>query len=65
MTAKAPAAEHLFQIDDKATPLSKKGATIFHTFVAKVLFLTKQACPDIATAVAFLTTHMMHPDQND
>ena len=64
-TAKTPAVDHFFQVDNKATPLSKKGATIFHTFVAKALFLTKQVCPDIATVVASLTTHVMHPDQDD
>ena len=62
MTAKTPAAEHLFQVDEKATPLCKKGANIFHTFVAKALFLMKQAHPDIAMMVAFVTTHVMHPD---
>ena len=41
MTAKTLAVKHLFQIDDKATFLSEKGATIFYTFIAKVLFLTK------------------------
>ena len=62
MTAKTPAVKHLFQVDDKVTPLSEKGATIFHTFVAKALFLAKRAYPDIVMAVAFLTTCVTHPD---
>ena len=61
-TAKTLAAEHLFQVDEKATPLSKQGATIFYTFIAKALFLTKQSHPDIAIMVVFLTTHVMCPD---
>ena len=64
-TAKTLVMEHLFQVYDKASPLSEKGATVFHTFLAKALFLTKQACPDIAMAVAFLTTCVMHTDQDD
>ena len=65
MTAKTLAVDHLFQVDDKATPLFEKGATICHTFVAKALFLTKQAWPDIAMMVAFLTTCVTCPDQDD
>ena len=64
-TAKTLAANHLFQINDKVTPLSEKVAAIFHTFVAKVLFLTKQACPDFAMVVAFLTTHVTCSNQDD
>ena len=63
--AKTPAALHLFQINDKVTPLSDNAAAIFHTFVAKALFLTKHACPDLATAVAFLSTHVTCLDQDD
>ena len=63
--AKTLAAEHLFQVDDESTPLPKKGVPIFYNFIARALFLTKQACPDIATAVAFLTTHVKWPNQDD
>ena len=64
-TAKTPAALHLFQVDDKATPLSEDAAAVFHTFMAKALFLTKHACPDLATAVAFLATHVTCPNQDN
>ena len=37
----------------------------FHTYVAKALFLCKQARPNIQTAVAFLTTQVKGPDQDD
>ena len=63
--AKTSAAQHLFQIDDDVTPLSKDMAAVFHSLVAKVLFLTKYACPDLATAVTFLSTHVTCPDQDD
>ena len=64
-TALTPAAEHLFQINDDATPLPKDEATVYHNFVAKSLFLTKRARPDISTAVAFLTTRVKGPDVDD
>jgi hypothetical protein len=64
-TAKTPAAEHLFKVNEEAPPLTQDQATIFHNFVAKCLFLTKRARPDIATAVAFLTTCVKGPDQDN
>ena len=64
-TAKTPAAEHLFKVNEEASSLTQDQATIFHNFVAKCLFLTKRARPDIATAVAFLTTRVKGPDQDD
>jgi hypothetical protein len=63
--ATTPAAEHLFQVDDDATPLSEEKATIFHHFVAKSLFATRRARPDVSTAVAFLTTRVKGPDEDD
>jgi hypothetical protein len=44
-TAKAPAAEHLFRVNDASTSLTQEAATIFHNFVAKCLFLTKKKDP--------------------
>jgi hypothetical protein len=64
-TAATPAAEHLFKVNDETTPLSERQATVFHNFVAKCLFLTKRARPDIATAVAFLTTRVKASDEDD
>ena len=63
--AATPAAEHLFKVDDKAEPLGTQQATVFHHFVAKCLFATKRARPDISTAVAFLSTRVKGPDQDD
>ena len=64
-TARTPAADHLFKVRDDAKPISEKLAQIFHTFVAKSLFATKRARPDIATAVSFLTTRVIEPDEDD
>jgi hypothetical protein len=64
-TANTPAAEHLFKVNNQSTPPNQRQATIFHNFIAKCLFLTKQARPDISTAVAFLTTHVKGPNEDD
>ena len=37
----------------------------FHTFVAKGLFLSKRARPDIQQAIALLTTRVRQPNEND
>jgi hypothetical protein len=52
-TAATPAAEHLFKVNDDAESLDQDLMTVYHNFVAKCLFLTKRARPDISTAVAF------------
>jgi hypothetical protein len=63
--ANTPAAEHLFKVNEDAVRLDEREATIFHNFVAKCLFLTKRARPDISTAVAFLTTRVKGSDEDD
>ena len=60
-----PAAEHLFNVDPKATKLTQKKADEFHHYVAKLLFAAKRARPDIQTAVAFLCTRVKSPDTDD
>ena len=64
-TARTPAADHLFKVRDDARPISEKLAQTFHTFVAKSLFATKRARPDIASTVYFLTTRVIEPDEDD
>jgi hypothetical protein len=64
-TAITPAAEHLFKINDDATTLTEEMGKVFHNFVAKCLFATKRARPDIHMRVAFLTTRVREPDKND
>lgn len=63
--AVTPAAHHLFDVNEKAVPLNEEKSQFFHHNTAKLLFLSKRARPDIQTAVAFLTTRVTKPDQND
>jgi hypothetical protein len=52
-------------VNPKAESLDVKTAELFHTQVAKLLYLCKRARPDIHTAVAFLTTRVIKPDVDD
>ena len=64
-TARIPAAEHLFTINPKPVPLPKETTIMFHHNVTKLLFLCKRARPDLQTSVAFLSTHVKAPDEDD
>jgi len=64
--AATPAGDHLFEVNnDNPTKLDEKTAQLFHHLVAKALFLCKRACPDLQTAVAFLSTRVKEPDTDD
>ena len=64
-TVNSPAADHLFTVNETGKKLPRDQAELFHHNVAKLLFLCKRARPDIQTAVAFLTTRVMAPDEDD
>jgi hypothetical protein len=63
--AATPAADHLFKIRADGKKLSEEQASVFHHFTAKLLFLSGRARRDIQTAVAFLTTRVKAPDEDD
>ena len=58
-TVTTPAVEHLFQIQDQ-----NKG-TCFHHTIAQLLFVSAMARQDIQTSVAFSTTRVKGPDEDD
>ena len=64
-TVNTPAAENLFQVNETSRKLNNNKAQEFHTIVAKGLFLCKRARPDIQTTIAFLTTRVREPDEDD
>jgi hypothetical protein len=64
-TAKSPAAEHLFQIQDNIELLDESDRKFFHATVANLLFLCKHGRPDIQTATAFLCTRVQQPIKHD
>ncbi len=65
--AATPAAGHLFEIRDEkeAVALEEERALAFHHTVAQLLFMSTRARRDIQTAVAFLTTRVKNPDEDD
>ncbi len=62
-TSTAP--DDLFVVDKDAEKLSKESSIAFHHLVAKTLYVSKGARPDVSTAIAFLTTRVRAPDIND
>jgi hypothetical protein len=61
-----PAASHLFDINTESpVKLCSSKTEIFHPMTAQLLFLSKQARPDIHTAVAFLCTRVKSPNEDD
>jgi len=64
-SAASPAASHLFDINPECPKLSDRDREIFHSLVAKLLYIAKRARPDILLAVIFLTTRVKFPDLDD
>ncbi len=62
-TSAAP--DDLFVVNEDAEKLSEEGATAFHNLVAKTLYASKRARPDVSRAIAFLTTRVRAPDVDD
>jgi hypothetical protein len=65
--ATSPAADHLFTIrsEKDSKPLEEERAIAFHHSVAQILFTTTSSRKDIQTSVAFLTTRVGRPDEDD
>ena len=65
-TALTPAAEGLFdQNQEKSYLVGPNRTEVFHTTVAKGLFISKRARPDIQPTIAFLCTRVRKPEQKD
>lgn len=60
-----PAGNHLFKVNIEPELLNEADSEMFHHYVAKLLFLSKRARPDIQTATAFLTTRVKRPETDD
>ena len=60
-----PANKNLFNEDCESTPLNVQKSKIFHSVVAKLLYITKRARPDIETAVFFLCKRVLKSTVED
>lgn len=69
--ASSPALDHLFEVRDAEETeklgkfLSKSQAKNFHHLVSQLLFISTRVRRDILMAVAFLTTRVKRPDEDD
>jgi hypothetical protein len=61
----SPWNENLFKVHPKSPKLPLEQAQQFHTTTAQALFLCKRARPDICPAVAYLTTRVQAPNEDD
>jgi hypothetical protein len=55
-TAKTPARDNLFTIDDSSPLLNVKDADFYHRTTARLLFAAKRPRPDLQVAVAYMYT---------
>ncbi len=64
--AATPATNSLFNVDDSSPPLDRaRSSVLFHSKVAKLLYLALRSRPDILTAISFLTTRVKGPTEED
>jgi hypothetical protein len=63
--AASPARNDLFEEEQDSLLLSPVEKELFHTAVAKLLYLSKRARPDIQVAIAVLTTRVQDPSAKD
>jgi hypothetical protein len=60
-----PADDSIFKCDPNSPLLSSSQQQLFHTIVAKLIYLTKRSRPDILLAVSFLSTRVSAPTIQD
>jgi len=60
-----PATDKLFQVRDDDRPLPEEQAVMFHHVTAQLLFASTRVRRDIQTTVAFLTTRVKQPGEDD
>jgi len=65
LLANTPATKKLFEESTKRVVLTEEEKKKFHMTVARLLYLSKRARPDILTAVGFLCTRVKEPTVED
>ena len=60
----SPATKNIFKVDRSKT-LNNNKAELFHTTVARGLFLCKKSKPEIQPTIVVLCTIVKHPNQGD
>lgn len=60
-----PGGANFFEMSDDSVPLEKERRARFHSVVAKLLYVALRCLPHIGTVVAFLTTRVSAPTEED
>lgn len=60
-----PATKDIFVVNEQAAVLKEEDRKRFHTLVAKILFLSKRARPEVSTANGFLCTRVTKATEED
>ena len=61
----SPAQKHLMDVNEDADILDKEKKELFHSIIAKLLWIMKRARPDLETSIAFLCTRATKSDVDD
>ena len=64
-TVSSPATKRLFEVSEEAKPLDNKKSELFHSIVAKLLYVCKRSRPNIEQVVSFLCTRVAKSDEED
>jgi hypothetical protein len=64
-TVDVPWSESLFKVNHKSKKLNDVKKSMFHTITAKGIFLDKRARSDIQPAIAYLSTRVQDPNEED
>ena len=59
------APDDLFKVEEDAVKLEQAAAKAFHNIMAKVVYVTKRARPNILLAIVFLMMRVKRPDCDD
>ena len=63
--AQQPCTESLFKTKSNFTQITKFKSNIFHTYIMKLMFLTKRIRPDILPGISYLLTRASRPNEVD
>jgi hypothetical protein len=63
--ASTPSGKGLFDVDPASKALTKSASELFHSIVAKLLYISSRARSDISPTIAFLCTRVASPTEQD
>ena len=64
-TAKTPASQNLFVVEEKSLPLSSNKLKEFHSRVMKLMWIAKRCVPEILVAISYLSTRVQSANESD